>query len=179
VLTLDGLPHRQLTRAFELSLREAPPAPGDLRHIQELRVAVEGATAELAARRRTRADLVAIRGELALMAAAIERGSDASDADGRFHAHIARATQNPYLYRFVALLDRPFAETRRPGWDPARHRAGTPRAAHQEHQQLLAAIEAGDTRAARAAAVRHLMNAMVRMGWTERLARRPPRPRAG
>lgn len=163
-------------RSFKL-VAEEPLTHGDLRYIQELRMAVEGAAAELAARRRTRADLAAIRAELQTMAEAIRLGADASDADGRFHSRIARATQNPYLYRFVEFLDHQFSETRRPGWNPARHRAGKPRAAQREHEQLFAAVEAGDPRAARAAAVRHLMHSMVRMGWTERLARRPLRPR--
>jgi len=163
-------------RSFKL-VAEEPLAHGDLRHIQELRAAVEGAGAELAARRRTGADLAAIRLELETMAEAIRLGTDASDADGRFHSRIARATHNPYLFRFVDFLDNQFSETRRPGWDPARHRAGKPRAAQREHEVLFAAIAAGNPRAARAAAVNHLMNSMVRMGWTERLARRPPRPR--
>jgi GntR family transcriptional repressor for pyruvate dehydrogenase complex len=156
---------------------DEPIDHADLRHIQELRAAVEGAAAELAARRRTAEDLAAIRAELATMAEAIRLGTDGSDADGRFHTRIARATHNPYLYRFVEFLDHQFSETRRPGWDPARHRAGKPRAAQREHEQLFAAIEAGDARAARAAAIQHLMHSMVRMGWTVRLARRPLRPR--
>jgi GntR family transcriptional repressor for pyruvate dehydrogenase complex len=153
--------------SFKLAAEE-PIAHADLRHIQELRAAVEGAAAELAAVRRTAADLAAIRRELDAMAEAIRRGTDGSDADGRFHRCIGMATHNPHLYRFVEFLDHQFSETRRPGWDPARHRAGKPRAAQREHQRLYAAIAAGNPRAARAAAVRHLMNSMVRMGWTPR-----------
>jgi GntR family transcriptional repressor for pyruvate dehydrogenase complex len=164
--------------SFKLAAEE-PIARADLRQIQELRAAVEGAVAELAALRRTSADLAAIRTELEVMAEAIRLGTDASEADGRFHFKIAMATHNPYLYRFVEFLDHQFSETRRPGWDPARHRAGKPRAAQQEHERLYAAIAAGDPRAARAAAVRHLMNSVVRMGWSERPAQRAPQRRRG
>lgn len=162
--------------SFKLEAQE-PIDREDLRQIQELRAAVEGAAAEFAALRRTSADLAAIRTELDLMADAIRRGADGSDADGRFHRAIAGATHNPYLHRFVEFLDHQFSETRRPGWDPARHRSGKPRVAQREHEQLFAAIAAGNPRAARAAAVRHLTESAVRMGWAERRSgrRRPKR----
>ncbi|MGH2357436.1 MAG: FadR/GntR family transcriptional regulator, partial [Candidatus Limnocylindria bacterium] len=85
--------------SFKLTAEE-PLGREDLRQIQELRIAVEGAAAELAARRRTGADIAAIRAELDTMAEAIRRGTDGSDADGRFHRAIARATHNPYVGRF-------------------------------------------------------------------------------
>ncbi len=153
--------------SFKLDAKE-PLARPELRQIQELRSAVEGAAAELAALRRTSADLAAIRTELEIMADAIRRGADGSEADGRFHRAIAHATHNAYLHRFVEFLDHQFSETRRPGWDPARHRSGKPRAAQREHEQLFAAIAAGNPQAARAAAVRHLMQSALRMGWVER-----------
>jgi GntR family transcriptional repressor for pyruvate dehydrogenase complex len=171
-------------RPGRLSFRLAAPGTAggdDLRHVMELRLAVEVAAAELAAARRTAADLAALRAALAAMAEAIARTADGSEADDRFHAAIAAATGNPYLRRLVELLRHRFGTTRRPTWSPGGHRTGQPRVAQREHERLFAAVQAGDPRAARRAATTHLVSSAARLGLVEPAvpaARGRPRGRA-
>jgi GntR family transcriptional repressor for pyruvate dehydrogenase complex len=149
----------------------------DLRHIMELRVAVEVAAAELAAQRRTASDLAAIDEALDAMTVAIRTRTDGSEADDRFHAAIAAATKNPHLGRFVGFLRHQFGVTRRPTWSADGYASGQPGRAQREHARIFAAIRAGNSRAARAAAFAHLMSSAKRLGLIDhrRTTRRRPR----
>jgi GntR family transcriptional repressor for pyruvate dehydrogenase complex len=150
------------------------PAEGELdaaelAQLFELRAAVEVATARLAAERRTRADLAAIRRALEDVSRAIAEGMDGVAADGAFHRAIAAATHNAHLQRFVEFLGFHFAATRRPAWTAAGRRAGRPQAAQREHQKIFTAIERGDARGAERAAADHLRGSAARIG----VGRRP------
>jgi GntR family transcriptional repressor for pyruvate dehydrogenase complex len=163
-------------RPGRLTFRLAAPGSAgaeDLRLVMELRLAVEVAAAELAARRRTPAAVAAMREALAAMAEAIARTTDGSEADDRFHGAIAAATGNPYLRQLVELLRHRFGATRRPTWSPEGHRTGQPRVAQREHERLFAAIRAGDGAGARRAAARHLVSSAARLGLAA-----PPAPAA-
>jgi GntR family transcriptional repressor for pyruvate dehydrogenase complex len=145
------------------------PAEGELDAAElvqlfELREAVEVATARLAAERRTRADLAAIRRALDAVSRAIDEGTDGVAADGAFHRAIAAAAHNGHLQRFVEFLGFHFAETRRPAWTEAGRRAGRPHAAQREHERIYAAIERGDAAAAACAAIAHLQGSAARLG---------------
>lgn len=162
-------------RPGRLSFRLATDGPvghDDLNHVMELRVAVEVAAAELAARRRTPADVAAMRAALAAMAEAIRRATDGSEADDRFHYAIASATQNPHLRRLVEFLRHQFGVTRRPTWSPEGRRAGEPLMAQREHERLFAAIRAGKPATARRVATEHLLSSAARLGLLGR-GRRP------
>ena len=135
--------------------------PGDLAQVFELRLLGEAGAAELAAGRRTARDIRSLRQQFNKMTEALRAGADGSAADDVFHRTIAAATHNPHVRRFVEFLAQQFSETRRPTWADA-GRAG---AAQREHEDLLAAIEAGDARAARTAAELHLRNAARRLGF--------------
>lgn len=137
--------------------------PGGIAQVFELRLLVEAGAAELAARRRTAHDLRTLRRQLKAMAIALKQGADGSAADDAFHRAIADATHNPYVGRFVEFLGRQFSETRRPTWADA----GRAAAAQREHEDIFAAVEAGDERAARAAAAAHLQHAAHRLGLEE------------
>jgi GntR family transcriptional repressor for pyruvate dehydrogenase complex len=137
---------------------------GELAQLFELREAVEVATARLAAERRTRADLAAIRSALDDVSRAIEEGSDGVAADGAFHRAIAAATHNVHLQRFVEFLGFHFAETRRPSWTDAGRRAHRPHAAQREHVAIYASIERGDPAGAARAAAAHLRGSAGRLG---------------
>jgi GntR family transcriptional repressor for pyruvate dehydrogenase complex len=166
--------------AGRLSFRLGTQGPADrveLRHVMELRLAVEVAAAELAARRHTPADLAAMQGALAAMSEAIRTRSDGSEADDRFHAAIAAATRNPHLRRFVEFLRHQFGATRRPTWSAEGHGRGEPRLAQREHERLFAAIRARDGRAARRAARAHLVSSARRLRLVEPSARVSARPR--
>lgn len=153
------------------SFRLAPDGrvePDELGQLFELRAAVEVATARLAAGRRTRADLEAIRRALQDVACAIEAGTDGVAADGAFHRAIAAATHNGHLQRFVEFLGHHFAETRRPAWTEAGRRARRPHAAQREHERIFAAILRGDPAAAARAAADHLRGSARRIGVARR-----------
>jgi GntR family transcriptional repressor for pyruvate dehydrogenase complex len=138
--------------------------PEELAQLFELREAVEVATARLAAARRTRADLGAIRRALDEVSRAIEEGTDGVAADGAFHRAIAAAAHNAHLQRFIEFLGFHFAETRRPSWTDAGRRARRPHAAQREHQKIYAAIERGDASGAARAAAEHLRGSAGRLG---------------
>jgi GntR family transcriptional repressor for pyruvate dehydrogenase complex len=148
----------------------------DLKHILELRLAVEVAAAELAARRRTAADLTAMRRALDTMTEAIRHRTDASAADENFHLAIAVATRNPHIQRFIEFLRYQFGATRRPTWSQAGHQANEPKLAQQEHERLFAAIRAADADEARAAAHDHLMSSAQRLGFRAAGAPKPSEP---
>jgi GntR family transcriptional repressor for pyruvate dehydrogenase complex len=139
-------------------------APDELGEIFELRAAVEVAAARLAAERRTRADLEAIRRALREVAHAIEEGTDGVAADGCFHRAIAAAAHNGHLQRFVEFLGHHFSETRRPAWSEAGRRARRPHAAQREHERIFAAIARGNPAAAARAATDHLRGSASRIG---------------
>jgi GntR family transcriptional repressor for pyruvate dehydrogenase complex len=138
--------------------------PSELAQIFELRAAVEVAAARLAAERRTRRDLAAIRAALELMARAIAEGADGAAADDAFHRAIATATHNAYMQRFVEFLGHHFSESRRPSWTEAGRRAGRPQAAQGEHERIYAAIARGHRAAAARAAEDHLRGSAGRLG---------------
>jgi GntR family transcriptional repressor for pyruvate dehydrogenase complex len=136
----------------------------ELGQLFELREAVEVATARLAAERRTRADLAAIRSALGDVSRAIEEGGDGVAADGAFHRAIAAAAHNAHLQRFVEFLGFHFSETRRPSWTEAGRRARRPHAAQREHAAIYASIERGDPAGAARAAAAHLRGSAGRLG---------------
>jgi len=140
-------------------------AAGDLRHVFELRLAIERQAAMLAARRRTPADIARLRAAYAAMqAAAGGDGGQGADADDAFHAAIAAATHNPHLQRFAEFLAGRFSMTRGLTWAPGALRQGKAAAAQSDHAALLRAIEAGNEKAAALAAQNHVERAAQRFG---------------
>ncbi|MCC6609790.1 MAG: FadR family transcriptional regulator [Burkholderiales bacterium] len=149
----------------------------ELAQIFELRAAVEVAAARLAAERRTRGDLAAIRAALEQMARALVDGAGGADgavADDAFHRAIATATHNAYLHRFIEFLGHHFSESRRLSWTDAGRRADQPHAAQREHERMYAAIARGDAAAAARAAEDHLRGSAARLG-VGSAGRRAPR----
>ncbi len=138
----------------------------DLKCIMELRVAVEVAAAELAAKRRLTADLKAMRTALNLMGDAVRARTDGSEADDQFHHAIAAASRNPHLWRFVEFLRHQFGATRRPTWNEHAHRSGVPGKAQEEHVQLYKAISAKAPEVASRLAREHLVSSAKRIGLT-------------
>lgn len=131
--------------------------PERARQILELRQVLEAYAAELAARNRTDEDLAAMRACLAGGRAAAAEGDlvTAASHHREFHQLVERASQNEYLEPTVGplrhqteLVFSRLANSRGVlSWD--------------EHQQLLEAIERGDTDAAREA-TRHHMDSVLR-----------------
>lgn len=145
----------------------------DLHHLFELRLIVEVAAAELAARRRTADDLRALKAASARLMRALETGVEGAEADEAFHRTIAAATHNPYIRRFIEFLGRSFNETRRPSWTEEGRASGKAAAAQREHDQIVDAIQARSSRGARTAALAHLQNSATRTGIDSPTRRRP------
>lgn len=134
----------------------------DLAHVFELRGVVEVGMAELAAERRSAADLAALNVAFARMEQALQSDENGAAADDSFHAAVATAAHNPYLAQFAAFLAQHFSATRALTWQPVARRSGGTAAAQAEHRALLDAITRGDAQAAGAAARRHIAQAAGR-----------------
>ena len=163
----------------------------DVIALLELRIALETEAAALAARRRTPAQLELLRAAVADFDLAVQEGRDAVEADFRFHAEVARATQNDHFGNLLATLGTrsiPRARleaaapaltgetvsTSTPGPASGAEAADAARAAQQparqaylrrvndEHESILDAIAAQDAEAARAAMRTHLVNSRER-----------------
>lgn len=134
----------------------------DLAHVFELRSVIEVGMAELAAQRRSKADIAALDAAFMQMHQALENGTDGAEADDAFHAAIAIAAHNPYLAQFAAFLAQHFSATRQVTWQPEARESGSTLAAQSEHLDLLKAIRRGDVEAAGFAARRHIAGAAER-----------------
>jgi len=136
----------------------------ELLRCYEMRVALEGEAAFLAAERRTARDLAAIEEQ----AARLEREFDGPDsgaaADVAFHRAIATATQNHLFSRTMEMLRWPL----RDGIATARRLAQKSAALRlpvvlDEHAAVLDAIRAGDGARAREAMRTHISRSRDRM----------------
>ena len=134
----------------------------DLAHVFELRGVIEVGMAELAAQRRSKADVAALDAAFMQMHQALEEGADGAEADDAFHAAIATAAHNPYLAQFATFLAQHFSATRQLTWQPEARDSGSTLAAQTEHLDLLKAIRRGDAEAAAFAARRHIAGAAAR-----------------
>lgn len=139
----------------------------DLQHVFELRYWAECAAAELAARRRSDADIAAIEQALVQMDQAPADFVAAGVADVAFHRAIAIATHNPYFSGFVDFLGRQLLETRRLAWENSARLSGGSSPAQLEHRRIFEAIRSGDADAARHAARAHLGAAAQRLRMPE------------
>ncbi|WP_342049954.1 MULTISPECIES: FadR/GntR family transcriptional regulator [unclassified Cupriavidus] len=145
----------------------APDGGPSLEQLFELRRVVEVACAEMAARRRTQADIAAIRTALDAMHAHAMDFPSAAAADVAFHHAIAAAAHNPCFTGLTDFVSQQLLIARQRAWENSARlsaQTGAPRAADAEHAALVAAIEAGDAARARAAAQAHLAAAAARMG---------------
>jgi GntR family transcriptional repressor for pyruvate dehydrogenase complex len=131
--------------------------PAALAQIFELRMSLEADAAALAAKRRTKKHLAAMKAALAEVALAIERGEDGVGPDIAFHRVIAEATGNTYFTALVRILNDNIrtsifvarSNTAREG----RHIAELVEA---EHLAIFQAISNGDPVKAREASLAHL-----------------------
>jgi len=126
--------------------------------VLELRIGVEAEAAALAARNHKAADVKRLKGAHRQMQLAIEQGRDGVEEDLDFHRAIAAATANRYFVDFFDHLGAaviPRTRVNRFRADPA-GRSEYLRSVNRQHAAILAAIEAGDEDAARAAIHAHL-----------------------
>lgn len=130
----------------------------------EVRRALEGEAAELAAQRRTRTQLKAIKSALAGIDKAVREGRDGTAEDVAFHRAIAEASGNVFLMDTLAYLGQYLYEATRVTRANESHDSAMTQEVRNEHAAVVAAIDAGDPVAARAAATDHMQNAIRRIG---------------
>lgn len=164
-LRADGLiASRQGAGSFVLRRPSAPfleAAPrgsiAELLRCFELRLAVEGEAAALAAARRTPADLAAIARAARRMEEAFAAGMIGADADVAFHHAVAEATGNEMFPRAMDMMRQPMrdgiATARRLAQQATEERRPFVLA---EHKAILARIEGSDAEGARAAMRAHI-----------------------
>lgn len=132
-------------------------------HVVEVRRAIEGEIAALAARRATRSDIAGLKRALAAIETAAKAGTDGVDEDLAFHRAIAQATGNPQFALLLGFLEQYLRDAMKvTRGNEARH-AEFLAAVRAEHQAILDAIAAHDETAARRAATRHMERAAVRL----------------
>ena len=140
--------------------------------VVEVRRALEGEVAALAATRITPAKARALRQALDTLDAAVAAGSDGVEEDLALHRSIAQATDNPQFERLLAFLEQYQRDAMRVTRTNEAMHGAFMRAVHREHEAIARAVTAGDAQAARRAAVRHMVNAAVRIEGLDAPARR-------
>jgi DNA-binding FadR family transcriptional regulator len=143
--------------------RDALQKGDAFRSLFELRRVLEVHAAALAARRRSKDDLVQMQEALADMSASPYGSVQWLKKDLEFHIAIARATGNAYIVQFIGFV----SEKVRDSILVAGGSHGSDemaRATLVEHEMILVAVEGGDPTAAQEAMRVHLGNASVRAG---------------
>lgn len=129
----------------------------DLLRCFELRLALEGEAAALAARRRGAGDLAAIERAEGVMAAAFAAGEIGAEADIAFHRAVAAASHNALFVRALDMARGPMrdgiATARRLSQRAAAERRS---AVLSDHAAIVAAIRAADPDAAARAMRAHI-----------------------
>lgn len=168
IYVTDGAAHQPLS--FDPTVLESLDA---VVQVVEVRRALEGEIAALAAERATRADVTALRRALKAIDAAAAAGRDGVAEDLAFHRAVAAATGNPQFERLLGFLEQYLREAMRvTRGNEARHLQFA-QAVRREHQALVDAIAAGDATAARRAATRHMQHACDRLVQAGVVARQP------
>jgi GntR family transcriptional repressor for pyruvate dehydrogenase complex len=126
-----------------------------LPHVLDARDALETKLAELAAARRREPDLRALDDAIAAMRIAVAAGELGTAENERFHDAVVTAARSPLLTEFMASMAAAVAESR----NESLRQPGRPPQSLRQHEEIAAAIRAGDPAAAAAAMHRHMQNA--------------------
>jgi DNA-binding GntR family transcriptional regulator len=155
-LAAEGLVEMRTNRGA----RVADIGPGEMRAAYEARLVIESGAARLAGAARSPAPLARMRAALAAQRRAIPSVRRSFEANREFHIALVQASGNDYLLQFVRRL-----WVARIGEVIYERQSETPermRLDADEHEQILAAIEAGNGRRAESLTRRHLADAMQR-----------------
>jgi GntR family transcriptional repressor for pyruvate dehydrogenase complex len=136
---------------------------GSLLHIIELRRGLDAEIAFLAATRRKREQMAAIRRALTDIEKASKAGRDAAAEDLAFHLSIARATGNPIFLELLRFLNQFLYIAIRVTRANEDMRVEYSEQTRVEHMAIASAIERQDPEAAATAAKTHMINAAVRI----------------
>ena len=135
--------------------------------VVELRKVLEGEIAALAAERRTKEQLAAIRQALKKIDADVATGSNGVDADIAFHRSIAEATGNPHFLALIQFLFNFLRNATQTTRSIEATRDSLAQQVKEEHRAIVEAIAHQDAAAARAAARLHMNRASRRLGSAE------------
>jgi GntR family transcriptional regulator, transcriptional repressor for pyruvate dehydrogenase complex len=141
---------------------DADPLTQEL-EILELRQIVEAGAAELAATRRSKQDLIAIRTALQAMHDSLQSRADGSMFDDAFHNAIAKASHNSQIAKFVEFLGAQFSESRKATWDDIGYGVGIAAVGQSDHAAIFKAIEAQDGAKAKRLSHAHVQRAIDRV----------------
>lgn len=147
-------------------LRIAPEASHSMQSvlaIVELRRALEAEAAALAAVRRTKADVAALKAALRAIDAAVGAGGDGVAEDIAFHRLIAEASGNAYFLDVLEYIGQFLRGATAITRANEARRVDFARQVKDEHNAVLRAIVARDADAARIAAGDHMQNAAGRI----------------
>lgn len=136
---------------------------GSLLHIIELRRGLDAEIAYLAATRRSREQMAAIRRALTEVERASKDGRDAAAEDLAFHLSIAKATGNPLFLELLQFLNQFLYIAIRVTRANESRRVEFSRQVCTEHLAIVNAIERQDTEAAAIAAKVHMINGAERI----------------
>lgn len=129
----------------------------------EVRRALEAEVAALAAQRRSAADIRSIKQAVKALDKAVKAGGDGVEEDVKFHSAIAGAAANPFLMGTLNYLGQFLRGATGVTRANEARRSDFADQVRDEHARIVSAIEAGDARAAREAAARHMNNAIRRI----------------
>lgn len=148
--------------------------------VREVRRALEGEIAALAAERATRSQVAALRTALRDIDRTVAGGGDGVAEDLAFHRAMAAATGNPQFIRLLEFLEQYLREAMRVTRGIEARRHDFMEAVRREHRAIVEAIAARDPKAARKRALEHMTHGEQRLEAAGLLPtpRHPPRRRS-
>jgi GntR family transcriptional repressor for pyruvate dehydrogenase complex len=147
---------------FRIGIDTAKPLES-LLHLLEMRLGLDSEIAYLAAERRNREQMAAIRRALADIDRASKLGQDAVAEDLKFHFTIAQATGNPFFPELIQFLGRFLYSATLVTRANENRLKDLAEQTRIEHAAISTAIEQRDAEAAATAARMHMINAAVRI----------------
>ena len=133
--------------------------PRGMLELLEIRRALEGLAAALAAKNGTRAGLAAIDSALSDMATALDSDADASGSDVAFHEALALASGNRMLSFILEGLADALLESFKLSAEGRRFRGGEIRETLESHRAIFDSVKAGDAGGATKQMSAHLRDA--------------------
>lgn len=144
-----------LTHSLTLDL-QVLDGMADVIRIREVRRALEGETAALAAERASRLQVAALRRALRAIDQSVLQGRDGVAEDLAFHRTLADAAGNPHFGRLLEFLEQYLKEAMRVTRRNEASRDDFAEAVRQEHRLIVEAIAAGNPALARRRATEHM-----------------------
>ncbi len=135
-----------------------------IQQVIELRKALEGEITALAAERRSKAQLAAIKHALKQIDVEVRAGGVGTVADIMFHRRIAEATGNPHFLSLIEFLFNFIQSAMQTARGYESTRPDLAQEVKDEHLIIVDAISKQDVEAARAAARHHMDGSSKRLG---------------